>query len=215
MLRFILSISFLFTGLALFGQTDSIDYRRLQLGIVGGQQYSEMDFTPNRDVNTVEGRTYGIALRYFDKQLVGFQAEVAYEQAGWQEDLDGGIYRRDREYVELQILTQFSVGRGWFQPMLQAGPYVSVPIGESQTLPVGFDPEDYPDYTYYGNDLSFRINYGLRAGLGFNLEFGPVTVQVDGRYLQGFSNVIRPGDTEAQTSIRRAFGGHFGLFYAL
>ncbi|MGB3799986.1 MAG: porin family protein [Lewinella sp.] len=215
MLRLALSVLFFYSFLVLTAQTDSVDFRRLQVGVVGGQQYNEIDFTPNRDVNTVEGRTYGIALRYFDKQLVGFQAELAYEQAGWQEDMPGGVYRRETDYVELQILTQVSIGRGWLQPMLQAGPYLSVPIGETQTLPANFDPEDYPSFTYYGNEISFRLNYGLRAGLGFNLEFGPVTVQLEGRYLQGFSNVIRPGDTEASTSIRRGFGGHVGLFYAL
>ncbi|WP_170067658.1 porin family protein [Neolewinella xylanilytica] len=216
MLRFPLYLFLLLTAAPLAGQADTVNFRRLQFGVVGGQHYSEIDFTPNRDVNTIEGRSYGIALRYFDKQLVGFQAEISYESAGWLEDLtDDGVYRRETEYVDLQILTQFSVGQGWIQPMLQAGPYVSIPIGETETLPASFDPSNYPTNTYYGRELDFRINYGLRAGLGFNLEFGPVTIQIDGRYLQGFSNIIKPGASDASTSIRRAFGGHLGLFYAL
>ena len=205
---------FFLTGL-LAAQADTVDYRRLQLGVVGGQQYSEVDFTPNRDVNTVEGRSYGVALRYFDRQLVGFQAEIAYEEAGWQEDLPGGTYVRRTDYLDVQILTQFSIGRGWFQPMLQAGPYVSFPLVTEQQLPVDFNPEDYPTNTYYGQEIDFRVNYGLRAGLGFNLEFGPVSLQIDGRYLQGFSNLIKPGSSDTSTNIRRGFGGHFGLFYAL
>ncbi len=216
MIRVPLLLSLIFLSGLLGAQADSVDYRRLQLGIVGGQQYSEIDFTPNRDVQTLEGRTYGIALRYFDKQLVGFQAELAYESAGWLEELpEGGQYRRRTDYAELQILTQISVGRGWIQPMLQAGPYLSVPIGEEEVLPTSFDPDTYPANTYYGRELDFRINYGLRAGLGFNLEFGAMTLQLDARYLQGFSNIIKPGSSDAATSIRRAFGGHLGLFYAL
>ena len=214
--RSLLFLLLLLPLLSLRGQGDSTDYRRLQLGVVGGQQYSEVDFTPNSDVNTLTGRTYGVALRYFDRQLVGFQAEVAYEQAGWREDFeDGSTYERTTDYVELQLLTQFSVGRGWIQPMLQAGPYFSYPLREEEVLPPSFDPADYPLGTYYGQPLERRLNYGLRAGLGLNLEFGPVTLQADGRYLQGFSNLVRPGTRGVATSIRRAFGGHLGIFYAL
>ena len=216
MLRHLLSLSLILLLLPLAGQSDSTDYRRLQLGVVGGQSYSEVGFTPNRDVRTRAGRTFGVALRYFDKQAVGFQAELAYEDAGWLEDLDGGgVYERSTEYAELQILTQFSFGRGFFQPMLQAGPYLSVPVGETIVLPPEYDPGDYPENAYYEVELDKRLNYGLRAGLGFNLEFGPFTVQAEGRYLQGFSNLIRPGTRNLSTSIRRAFGGHVGVFYAL
>ena len=216
MLRPLFALSLCLMLLPLAGQSDSSGYRRLQLGVVGGQSYSEVDFTPNRDVHTRPGRTFGVALRYFDKQLVGFQAELAYEDAGWLEDLDGGgEYERRTDYAELQILTQFSFGRGYFQPLLQAGPFVSVPLGETIVLPPEYDPEDYPDNAYYEVELDKRVNYGLRAGLGFNLEFGPVTLQAEGRYLQGFSNLIRPGTRNISTSIRRAFGAHLGVFYAL
>ena len=216
MLRHLLSLSLFLLLLPLAGQSDSTDYRRLQLGVVGGLTYSEVDFTPNRDVHTRPGRTFGVALRYFDKQAVGFQAELAYEDAGWLEDLEGGgVYERRTDYAELQILTQFSFGRGVFQPLLQAGPYLSVPLGETIVLPPEYDPEDYPDNAYYEVELDKRLNYGLRAGLGFNLELGPVTVQAEGRYLQGFSNLIRPGTRNISTSIRRGFGAHVGVFYAL
>ena len=216
MLRYLFVLPLFLVLLPLSGQADSVDYRRLQLGVVAGQYYSEIDFTPNRDVHTRTGRTFGVALRYFDKQAVGFQAELAYEDAGWLEDLaEGGVYERRTDYAELQILTQFSFGRGIFQPLLQAGPYLSVPLGETIGLPPEYDPEDYPENAYYEVELDKRLNYGLRAGLGFNLEFGAVTLQAEGRYLQGFSNLIKPGTRNVATSIRRAFGAHFGVFYAL
>ncbi|THH36493.1 porin family protein [Neolewinella litorea] len=197
-------------------QADTVvDYRRLQLGVVAGQAYQEVDFTPNADVNTIVGRNFGVALRYFDRQLVGFQAELSYDQAGWREDLGAaGPYERQIDYAELLILTQFSVGRGIVQPLLQLGPYLSVPLAERESLPPTYDPTTQPVNAYYGRGLPFRINYGLQAGLGFNLEFGPVTLQIDGRYRQGFSNLIKPGESQASTSIRRGFGGHAGFFYA-
>ncbi len=210
-----LSIVALFPVL-LFGQdTDSTDFRRFQLGVTGGVSYHQVDFTPNAAVRLHPGRCFGVALRYFDRQLVGFQAELAYDRTGWEEDFgEAGTYIREFDYSELLILTQFSPGRGAVQPLLHLGPYLSVPLSERETLPAGYDPAGQAANTYYGRELPFRINYGLVAGLGFNIELGPVTVQVDGRYRQGFSNLIRPGESQAATSIRRGYAGHGALFYA-
>ncbi len=197
-------------------QSDSLDFRRLQVGVIGGYALYEVDFTPTVDVQTLPGQRFGVALRYFDKQLVGFQAEVAYETAGWQETYgENTVYERRTDYAELQLLTQFSVGRGAVQPMLQLGPYLSVPVGDRERLPADFDPLQEPANSYRGRELPFRLNYGLRAGLGLNLELGPVTVQLDGRYLQGFSNLLKPGESQVATSIRRSYGGNLALFYAL
>ena len=190
---------------------------RLQIGVVGGQMAHEVDFTPAVTVQTLPRNHYGIALRYFDKQLVGFQAEVSYVEAGWEEryGVDSTVYQRRTEYAELQLLTQFSVGRGVIQPLLQFGPFLSVPLGEEEILPADFAPEDEPANSYRSRELPFRVNYGLRAGLGLNVEVGPVTLQLEGRYLQGFSNLLRPGESQAATSIRQGYGGQVGLFYAL
>lgn len=200
-------------------QRDSVDYRRLQFGIVGGQMRHEVDFTPRVTVESVTGNHYGIALRYFDKQLVGFQAEVTYGEAGWRElpdpEDDTRIYERLTRYAELQLLTQFSIGRGRMQPLIQAGPYLSVPLGETETLPDDYDPATEPDNTYYGKDLPFRLGYGLRAGVGLNLELGRLTLQLEGRLLQGFSNLINAGESQASTSIRKGYGGQLGMFFAL
>ena len=177
----------------------------------------EVDFTPGVAVRTLGGNHYGFALRYFDKRLVGFQAEVSYVEAGWEETYgpDSTVYRRQTTYGEVQLMTQFSIGNGVVQPLLQLGPYLSIPLAENETLPADFPLPTESERTYRGRELPFRINYGLRAGLGLNLELGPLTLQLEGRYLQGFSNLIRPGESQAATSIRRGFGGQAGLFFAL
>lgn len=214
-MKHLLLFLFLAAAQLLSAQQDTLpDYRRLQLGVVGGMMDHEVDFTPNATVNPIRGNQYGVALRYFDKQLVGFQAELTYVEAGWQEEVtdEDLIYERRTTYAELQLLTQFSVGRGAVQPMLQAGPYLSVPLGEEKDLPAGFTPNEGD---YYGRELDFRLNYGLRAGLGLNIELGGLTFQLEGRYLQGFSNLIKPGQSQASTSIRTAYGGQVGLFYAI
>ncbi|CAH1002476.1 hypothetical protein LEM8419_03355 [Neolewinella maritima] len=204
----------------LCSQTDSSAVvSRLQVGVTGGYMLHEVDFTPSVNVQTLPGRSYGLALRYFDKQLVGFQAEVNYVEAGWEETYGGEStrYERRTRYAELQLLTQFSIGRGLVQPLIQLGPYVSVPLSEEELLPADFNTgtNTEPDNSYRGRPLPGRINYGLRAGVGLNVELGPVTLQVDGRYLQGFSNLIKPGESQASTSIRQGYGGQAALFFAL
>ncbi|MCP9236872.1 outer membrane beta-barrel protein [Lewinella sp. JB7] len=199
----------------LCSQQDSSDFRRLQIGLVGGEWRHFVDFTPTVDVLTLTGRSYGVAVRYFDKQLVGFQAELTHAGSGWRENYGDGVYERRIDYAELQLLTQFSVGRGVVQPMLQLGPYLSVPLTDTEVLPAGFDPDLEPDNTYRGRELPFRLNYGLRAGLGFNIEAGPLTLQADGRILQGFSNLLKPGESQVATSIRQGYGAHVALFYAI
>lgn len=191
-------------------------YKRLQFGVVYGQMDHEAEFTPSRTVEALRGSEFGLALRYFDKQLVGFQAELSYVTAGWQEELDSAfttLYQRETQYLELQILTQFSFGKGAVQPMFQAGPYLSIPLSGSEQIPAEYDPGEPIIPAIYGFDIPFRPNYGLRIGAGLNLELGPITVQLDGRYLIGFNDLVKTGTTQVATSRRAGIGGHVGIFY--
>jgi len=167
----------------------------------------------------LRGSEFGVALRYFDKQLVGFQAELSYVEAGWRENISDSLtslYERSTSYVELQILTQFSVGKGAVQPMLQAGPYLSFPLTDKETIPNGFVVEEVDGVPpVYGLEFPFRPNYGLRVGVGLNIELGRLTIQLDGRYLAGFNDLIRTGDSQAAVSRRQGIGGHAGFFFAL
>ncbi|MEL7162502.1 MAG: hypothetical protein AAFN92_17220, partial [Bacteroidota bacterium] len=95
-------------------------------------------------------------------------------------------------------------------------PYVSFPLSESESLPPEYvAPVDPALPLYYDFPFPFRINYGVQVGAGLNLELGPVTVQVEGRYLLGFSDLLRTGTTVAATSRRAGVGGRVGLFYAI
>ncbi len=87
MFRFLLP--FLLTSAVLAGQSqDSAAVRRLDIGVSYAYWQHEVDFTPSASVEPLPGTTYGIALRYFDNRVVGFQAELNYVNAGWREELD-------------------------------------------------------------------------------------------------------------------------------
>ncbi len=201
-------------------QSDTTEtINRFQIGVVYGQMDHEVTFTPNQPVEPLRGSEFGVAVRYFDNKLVGIQAELSYLEAGWRETLDSSfatLYERKTTYLELQILTQFSFGKGFFQPMLQAGPYLSFPLEQVEQIPVEYDPgEEVIIPPIYGFDFPFRPNYGLRIGAGFNIEAGPLTFQLEGRYLVGFNDLVRTGITQVATSRRSGIGGHAGVFIAL
>lgn len=208
--------------LALFAQDETPDtLRRLQIGVGFGSMTHELDVTPSVRQESLMGESFHLALRYFDNSIVGFQAELLYSSAGWAEELRGDtafleeLYERQIDYAELLILTQFSFGRGFLQPMLQAGPYLSFPLSETESVPAAYEPPSTAPPVYYGRPLPFRVNYGAVVGLGLNLEIGHFTVQGQGRYLIGFSDLIRTGETTASTSRRKGIGWQVGVFYAL
>lgn len=191
--------------------------KRFQLGGGFGVMQHDVDFTPSTNTNMLTGQRYNLSLRYFDNKLVGFQAEVSLTNAGWRETIDplfSSDYERKISYAEVLILTQLSVGNGFLQPMLQAGPYLSVPISESESIPAEFEVPDSNPPEYYGLELPGRLNYGVIIGAGLNLELGPVTVQLEGRYLLGFSDLFKTGTTVASTSRRTGLGAQVGLFWA-
>ena len=192
--------------------------KRFQLGGGFGVMQHDVDFTPSTNSNKLNGQRYNLSLRYFDNKLVGFQAELSLTNAGWQETIDtlfSSDYERKISYAEVLILTQLSIGNGVVQPMLQAGPYLSIPLSESESIPAEFEVPDSNPPEYYGLELPRRLNYGAIVGAGLNLELGPVTVQLEGRYLIGFSDLFKTGTTVASTSRRTGLGGQVGLFWAL
>lgn len=200
-------------------QADTLQaVNRLEVGVGFGIMEYGVDFTPSTMDEPFRGINFGLTFRYFDHKLVGLQAELSYVQAGWREDFGEDfttLYERQTNYLELMILTQFSIGKGALQPMFQAGPYLSVPLSEEEIIPEGFVRPDSSPQSRYDFDLPFRLNYGLQAGLGFNLELGSITIQADGRYLVGFNDLIKTGDTTAAISRRTGFGGHVAVFYAI
>ena len=178
----------------------------------------DIDFTPSANTNKFIGQRYHVGLRYFDNKLVGFQAEASLTNAGWNETIDtlfATDYERKIQFAEVLILTQLSVGNGVVQPMFQAGPYLSIPLSSSESIPAGFDVPDTNPQQYYGLELPRRLNYGGIVGAGLNLELGPLTIQLEGRYLIGFSNLFKAGTTSASTSRREGLGGQVGVFWAL
>ena len=201
----------------IIAQQDSLT--TLAFGFGGGAFSSQVNLTntlrAENDILMVNGVQLGGSLRYFNNKIVGFVGEVNYSQGGWAESADSltGNYSRQFDYLELQILTQFAFGRKAIRPILQAGPYVSFPIAQSDEVPSDFPIPD--EENYYGVELPFRVNYGLSVGAGIYLALGPIGVQLEGRAIFGVSDLVKSGSLGVSTSRRQAFGGRVTVFYEL
>ncbi len=219
MIRLLPLLFFLpFSCLAQTASDSTETYHRLQFGLAFGSMNHEVNFTPSATVEPFSGENYGVGLRYFDNKLVGFQAELSLSQAGWRENIDTSyatLYERRFSYAELLILTQLSLGNGTVQPLLQAGPYLSFPLSDAFDLPPGYVAPERTLPNYYEADFPFRINYGVQIGAGLNVELGPLTIQAEGRFLAGFSDLLKTGTTVASTSRRQGLGWHVGVFWAV
>ncbi|MEM6394774.1 MAG: porin family protein [Bacteroidota bacterium] len=181
----------------------------LEVGFGVGGWFTEFEFPDALDLEQEQlyGTNFGLTLRYFDRKSVGFMAELNYDQAGWVETQDSMAesYERSIDFLTTQLFTQLSFGRGFIRPVIQGGCFVSLPVADREDMTDGFIiPSDDP--SYYGQEYSGRISYGLVFGAGVYLNFGKISVLLEGRVLAGFSELFRPGDTQAETSRRRSEG---------
>lgn len=209
-----LSLSLLFS-LLLNAQQDSVTH--LAFGLGGGflnSQVSLLNTLRNEyEIKPVGGIQLGASVRYFNKKTVGFVGELNFAQGGWQEisETNGPAFKRNLSYFEVQMLTQLAIGRKMIRPMIQAGPYLSFPIGQDDEVPTGFTIPSGDHY--YGVKLPFRPNYGLTIGGGLYLQLGAIGLQLEGRYLAGFNDLVKSGTFGVAQSRRQAYGGRVTVFY--
>lgn len=184
----------------------------MHAGVQAGPSWNELYFSPTVSQSLFQGFSIQAVVRYISDPHLGIQLEAGYERRGWTEELDTAVYTRQVDYVGLSALSHLSLGRGLFQPMLLLGPYVGYPLGEKEIVVEGELPGGR---SYYGQPLPKKIQYGLQGGLGLGLDFGGFVIQLDGRYVLGFSNVFRPEDQVGTFSQSRAYNGRVALLLKL
>ena len=215
-MRILLSSGLLFLFFALQGQQTADSLTTLEIGLGAGSWSNQVGFTHGVTVENFNGNNFGLALRYFNNKTFGFQAEIGLDQGGWQEIQDSMdlYYRRSIDFLSLQMMTQLAVGQGKFRPLIQAGPYLSIPLADEEFIPETFIIPNL-ERTYYQMPYPSRITYGLIFGGGFYYQLGKLAIQAEGRFLAGFSDLYRSGQTQAETSRRRSVGLRVTAWYRL
>lgn len=185
------SKTFLLLILLLFGlspknaqaQTVLLDPPEIYIGTTHGVNMYQMLFKPRISQDYAFGYNGGISFRYITEKHFGLQVELNYSQRGWQEEI--GKYTRQFDYIELPFLTHFYAG-DTHRFIFNLGPKVSYLFNET----ILNTPEN-PTEDQHIAPIHFRFDYGVAAGLGYNLHTkraGVFQLEIRGYY--GLSDVF-------------------------
>lgn len=146
--------------------------------------------------------------------------ELNYAQLGWNEDIMNSqseplpdTYKRKLTYIQLPMFARLGWGkekRGLMFYIL-AGPQVGYCIGESSersahwTLNADGNP-DRPNnmYEQYDMEIKNKIDYGIAAGLGLELNTKIGHFTLEGRYYYGLGDIF--GNSKRDVFARSANG---------
>lgn len=183
--------------------------RALAMGINGGLSFNSVSFDPTIKQSMYSGPTLGITLRmtsekYFST-LCALQVELNYTLLGWKENIMSAAdeplpdaYQRNLSYLQLPVLARLGWGREQRGMMgyLLAGPQIGYLLGEStkRSLEWTLTEEGVPDrpngmYAQYGMPVEKKIDYGITAGVGIELNSRIGHFMLDVRYYYGLSDL--------------------------
>ncbi|NLO70152.1 MAG: PorT family protein [Porphyromonadaceae bacterium] len=183
----LLLIAFLavaFSSANLKAQTVLLNPPEVYIGTSHGVTGSMMLFRPNVRQSYLLGYNGGVAVRYITENHFGLQVELNYSQRGWNEE--GDTYSRRLNYLELPFLTHVYAGnKNRF--IFNLGPKIGYLLSESILNDDGSNPE--ADQRVL--PAHFKFDYGITAGLGYNLKTRSAGVfQWELRVYYGLSDVF-------------------------
>lgn len=191
-------------------QTILLDPAELYIGISGGTTINTVQFSPRVNQNTpLIGKNGGIAIRYITENHFGLQAELNYAEHGWFEDEIN--YWRKFNYIEFPFLSHFFVGdRNRF--ILNIGPKLSYLFCEESA-----EITTFPEKEQQITPTHFNLDYGITAGLGYNLKTKKAGVfQLELRAYYGLSDIFDNDKTQYFSKSQHLNGSiNIGWFFQL
>lgn len=182
---------------------------QLSIGIQGGSNFSEMDFTNNveykrTEINYIQGFIGGILVQYLSEKHAGLQAEFNYSQRGWIEndttDSKNLKYKNQINYIELPILTHVNIGGGKLRGLFEIGPYISYAVSAKKSVKdLLTDSETSADYTF-NKDTDNRVDFGLMTGGGFEYRFPFGKFAAEARYTVGLGDIDKAKIQQSEVS---------------
>jgi hypothetical protein len=182
------------------------------IGFNAGATVTTQDFNPKVATKYKQGMTGGVTFRYTSEKyfsmVCALQAEINYTQLGWAEDFEDidASYERTLNYVQIPLLARLGWGKerrgGMFYFL--AGPTVGFFLSES-TKSEGDITQLTGHQEQHDMPLEKKFDYGITAGLGFELNTKVGHFGIDARYYYGLSDIY--GNSKKDTFGRSANGG--------
>ncbi len=165
---------------------------QLYLGVHGGKSVSWVTFSPTlKQLPLLDQEIdYGLGVKYYDLQYVGFHGEANFSQRGYVLPLtDTSEYKRINNYLEIPIFMQVRIENKGFFIHLNVGCYSSYLISTYQgNNTYGFFIKEEYDFNILKDN---RFDYGLAGGLGFGFETRFGVLQLDARFTLGFGDIYK------------------------
>jgi hypothetical protein len=182
------------------------------IGFNGGAVMSTQDFNPKVATKFKQGMTGGVTLRYTSEKyfsmVCALQAEINYTQLGWGEDFEDvdASYERTLNYVQIPFFARLGWGKeqrgGMFYFL--AGPTIGFFLNES-TKTYGDVTQLSGHQEQHDMPVEKKFDYGITAGLGFELNTKVGHFGIDARYYYGLADIY--GNSKKDTFGRSANSG--------
>jgi hypothetical protein len=176
----------------------------LAVGINGGLNMSQVEFSPSIKQNTQNGMSLGVTARYMSEKyfnmLCGIQVELNYSQRGWNEKIEDGsenTYSRTMNYLEVPFLAHLAFGKDAIdsgaQFFLNLGPQFAFFLNEKENMSDNWDPSYRPNgvVQQYGKMVENKFDYGIVVGGGIELSTKVGHFLLEGRYYLGLSDFYK------------------------
>ena len=170
-------------------------------GFNGGIGTSQVSFIPKIKQDLSLGPTFGITYRHISEKyfflICGTQLECNLATRGWTELIEDGTdneYTRTTYYIEVPFFAHLGIGREvrGFQAFLNMGPQIAYMTGEKQYKGGNWNTANRPNHVtdQYDHPIENRFDYGITAGLGFEMHSGIGVIGFEGRYYFGLGNIF-------------------------
>jgi len=190
-----------FTSINVLGQ--------FSIGLQGGSNLSQMDFTNNPDykfteINYTQGFIGGVVVQFLGDKHAWVQFELNYTQRGWVEtDTIGDNnlkYRNKMDYVELPVLTHVNIGGGNFRGLLNLGPYLAYALNRNTTITDENTGQSETKQYSFNKDLDNRLDFGLLLGAGFEYRLKKSKISAEARYTIGLGDINKDKVVQSELS---------------
>lgn len=169
--------------------------QEIRFGVKAGANYSSVTADETDGIESKIGLQAGLLANFALSDLISIQPEVLYSQKGLQSEADSDD-KLKLNYIDVPLLVKVNAGGLFFE----GGPQVGFLAGAKIT-----DGNEDRDI----KDLYNTVDFGYVAGLGYQLESGPM---IGLRYNGGISN-INEGDANPNKIRNSVFQLYAGFLF--